>query len=77
MTWFLQMHGPPVDKLTTALLEGVDIDELSQQLCDAQDGEYVRIPARMDDQLREAPLYLRVRDWPGFRLFHHDPEVVE
>ena len=77
MTWFLQMYNHSDSNLTTSLVEGVDVDDLAQQRLRAKPDDYVRIPSRMEDQLRESPLYLRVRDWSGFRFFHHDPEVVE
>ncbi|MDK8717461.1 hypothetical protein QP892_02870 [Corynebacterium pseudodiphtheriticum] len=52
MTWFLQMYNHSDSNLTTSLVEGVDVDDLAQQMLRAKPDDYVRIPSRMEDQLR-------------------------
>lgn len=77
MAWFVNFWDEKGVKATFALTHSPNVEELQQQLVDAKPGDVVRLPARMNDQLRESPLFVRPDKWALWQFFHHDSEIVE
>lgn len=77
MAWFLNLWNEDGSKTTCSLIDRVNVEELQQQLSDAGPGAVIRIPARMADQIRESPLFIRPDKWAAWQFFHHDSEVIE
>lgn len=77
MAWFLKLYKEDATDIVFSMVDSVDVEELQQQLVNAQPGEVVHIPARMSDQMRESPLFVRPDRWSAWQFFHHDAETIE
>ncbi|WP_312811120.1 hypothetical protein [Corynebacterium variabile] len=77
MGWFLSLYKQDGSDHVFTLIDGVDLDDLQTQLSEAGPTSVVRVPARMNDQMREAPVFVRPDRWDAWRLFHHDAETIE
>lgn len=77
MPWFINLVWKDGLVRTKALSDGVDVDALQAEMFEASGEAVVRLPTRMNDQIRESPTYLRPGHLVEWQFFHHDDEVVE
>lgn len=79
MTWYLKVQELDQERTFTLIdsFDEAELDKLSRSLAEARGDDVVRIPARMIDQLREAPMFVRPGRWIEWQFFHHDPDMVE
>lgn len=77
MAWFFKLLADNNASTVVTLADGADLEDLQRQLSEAAPDSVVRIPARMNDQMRESPLYVRPSRWAAWQFFHHDAEQVE
>jgi hypothetical protein len=77
MGWFLKLYKQDGSDKVFTLIDGVDVDDLQTQLAEAEPATVVRVPSRMNDQMREAPVFVRPDRWDAWQFFHHDAETIE
>lgn len=77
MAWFINLVLKDGQERTKTLIDGVDVEALQNELCEAVGETVVRIPTRMNDQIRESPTFLRPGHLVEWQIFHYDGEVVE
>lgn len=77
MAWFMTLYKHSGAEKVFTLVDGANIDDLESQFAAASGDDIVRVPARMNDQMREAPLFVRPIRWDAWRFFHHDGEQLE
>lgn len=77
MGWFLSLYKQDGSDKVFTLIDGTDVEELQTQFSEAGPTSVVRVPVRMNDQMREAPVFVRPDRWDAWQFFHHDAEIIE
>lgn len=77
MANYLKLMSAGREDRIFALHDAADPAEDERLLVEADPDDVVRVPARMNDQIRETALYLRTGRWDAWQVVSHDPEQPE